>query len=316
MSTRCRPAWPPSPMSPCCARRATRASAASCRSRAVAAIDPQAVLALATSWNADLTVVGPEAPLAAGVADLFLSAARPLFGPTRAAAQLETSKAFAKEVMARAAVPTARALICDSPGAALAAVRSGALGLPVVVKADGLAGGKGVVIAADAAAAEAAVRAAMVDGAFGAAGARVVLEECLVGEELSYFVIADGERFVTCGSAQDHKRLLDGDQRAEHRRYGRVRSQRAGDRRALGADRTRDRAADAVGDEGGGHAVSRLSLLRLDAHGRRPQGHRVQLPLRRPRGTGRVAAARRAAVGAAPGSEHRGAAAVARQVLD
>jgi phosphoribosylamine--glycine ligase len=179
---------------------------------AVAATDPPAVLALATSWSADLTVVGPEAPLAAGVADLFLSAARPLFGPTRAAARLETSKAFAKDLMASAAVPTARALVCDSLGDALAALRSGVLGLPVVVKADGLAGGKGVVIAPDTAAAETAVRAAMVDGAFGAAGARVVLEECLVGAELSYFVIADGERFVACGSAQDHKRLLDGDQ--------------------------------------------------------------------------------------------------------
>ena len=175
------------------------------------ATDPRAVLALADSWNADLTVVGPEAPLAAGAADLFLSVGRPLFGPTRAAAQLETSKAFAKQLMERAGVPTARARICDSPADALAAVRSGELGFPVVVKADGLAGGKGVVIAPDAVAAEAAVRAAMVDAAFGAAGARVVLEECLVGEELSYFVVADGERFVGCGSAQDHKRLLDGD---------------------------------------------------------------------------------------------------------
>jgi len=179
---------------------------------AVAAADPDAVLALAASWRADLTVVGPEAPLAAGVADRFLAAGRPLFGPTRAAAALETSKAFAKDVMARAGVPTARARVCDGFAAALAVVRSGELGLPVVVKADGLAGGKGVVIAPDAAAAESALRAAMLEGAFGAAGARVVLEECLVGEEVSYFVIADGERFVACGSAQDHKRLLDGDQ--------------------------------------------------------------------------------------------------------
>jgi phosphoribosylamine--glycine ligase len=177
----------------------------------VVATDPAAVLELATSWGADLTVVGPEAPLAAGVADRFLAAGRPLFGPTRAAARLETSKAFAKEILARAGVPTARARICDSLEAALAAMRTGELGWPLVVKADGLAGGKGVVIAADAAAAEAALCAAMVDSVFGSAGARVVLEECLVGDELSYFVIADGERFVGCGSAQDHKRLLDGD---------------------------------------------------------------------------------------------------------
>ncbi|MEZ5418998.1 MAG: phosphoribosylamine--glycine ligase [Vicinamibacterales bacterium] len=172
---------------------------------------PEAVLALAEAEGADLTVIGPEAPLAAGVADLFAASGRLLFGPTRAAAQLETSKAFAKGVMARYRVPTARAIICDSAEAALSAVRSGALGWPVVVKADGLAAGKGVVIASDRSEAEAAVQAAMVDGAFGAAGARLVLEECLQGPELSYFVIASGTRYVACGSAQDHKRLLDGD---------------------------------------------------------------------------------------------------------
>jgi phosphoribosylamine--glycine ligase len=177
----------------------------------VSANDPEAVLALADAWAADLVVVGPEAPLAAGVADRFAAAGRPLFGPTRAAAHLETSKSFAKQVMERAGVPTARARVCDTADEALAAVRSGTLGWPLVVKADGLAGGKGVVIAADLAAAEHAVHAAMVEGAFGDAGARLVLEECLAGEELSYFVVADGERFVACGSAQDHKRLLDGD---------------------------------------------------------------------------------------------------------
>jgi phosphoribosylamine--glycine ligase len=175
------------------------------------ATTPAAVLALAESWRADLTVVGPEAPLEAGVADAFAAAGRPLFGPTRAAAQLETSKAFAKQVMEGAGVPTARACVCHDYQDALRAARSGRLGWPLVVKADGLAGGKGVVIAPDQASAEAAIRAAMLDAAFGAAGTRVVLEECLVGDELSYFVVADGERYVACGSAQDHKRLLDGD---------------------------------------------------------------------------------------------------------
>ena len=175
------------------------------------AANPDAVLALAVAEAVDLTVIGPEAPLAAGVADRFAAARRPLFGPTRAAAQIETSKAFAKGLMERHGVPTARAITCDSAEAALAAVRAGTLGWPVVVKADGLAGGKGVVIATDLAEAEAAVRSAMVDAVFGSAGARVVLEECLTGPELSYFVIAAGERFVACGSAQDHKRLLDGD---------------------------------------------------------------------------------------------------------
>ena len=176
------------------------------------ATDPAAVLALAEAERVDLTVIGPEAPLAAGVADHFLASGRPIFGPTRAAAQLETSKAFAKGLMARHGVPTARAIVCDSADDALAALADGTLGWPVVVKADGLAAGKGVIIAPDRAAAEAAVRLAMIDGGFGAAGARVVLEECLVGPELSYFVIAAGEHFVACGTAQDHKRLLDGDE--------------------------------------------------------------------------------------------------------
>ena len=174
--------------------------------------DPAAVLALAEAEGVDLTVIGPEAPLAAGVADHFLAAGRPVFGPTRLAARLETSKAFAKELMARHGVPTARSLVCESADAALAALRAGTLGWPVVVKADGLAGGKGVIIAPDLGDAEAAVRLTMVDGAFGAAGARVVLEECLVGPELSYFVIAAGRHYVACGTAQDHKRLLDGDE--------------------------------------------------------------------------------------------------------
>ncbi len=173
--------------------------------------DPDAVLALADAIGAHLTVIGPEAPLAAGVADRFLRAGRPIFGPTRAAAQLETSKAFAKGIMERHGVPTAASIVCETADEAMRATASGQLGWPVVVKADGLAAGKGVVIAPDRPSAEAAVRAAMIDDVFGAAGARVVLEECLTGEELSYFVIAAGERFVACGSAQDHKRLFDGD---------------------------------------------------------------------------------------------------------
>ena len=173
---------------------------------------PDAVLELAEIMAADLTVIGPEAPLAAGVADRFLRAGRPIFGPSRAAAQLETSKAFAKGIMQRYRVPTAASIVCETAAEAMQALATGTLGWPVVVKADGLAAGKGVVIAPDRASAEAAVRAAMLESAFGAAGARVVLEECLTGEELSYFVIAAGERFVACGSAQDHKRLLDGDQ--------------------------------------------------------------------------------------------------------
>ena len=271
----------------------------------VDATDPAAVLGLADSWRADLTVVGPEAPLAAGVADRFLAAGRPLFGPTRGAARLETSKAFAKDVMARAGVPTARARICDSFEQAMAAVHAGELGLPVVVKADGLAGGKGVAIAADVAAAEAALRAAMLDDAFGAAGARVVLEECLAGDELSYFVIADGERFVACGSAQDHKRLLDGDAGPNTGGMGAFSPSVLVSEAVAARIERADRRAGARGDGGRRHAVPWLSLLRADAHGRWPQGDRVQLPLRRSRGPGRAAAARRTALDAALGGQHR-----------
>jgi len=178
---------------------------------AVNPLDPDAVLALAASLSADLTVVGPEAPLAAGIADRFDAEGRRIFGPSAAAARLETSKAFAKEFMARHGVPTARYRVCGSAGEALSVVRSGELGERVVVKADGLAAGKGVVVAQDRAEAEAAVGAAMVDRAFGEAGSRLVLEECLTGPEVSFFVVADGARFTTLGTAQDHKRIFDDD---------------------------------------------------------------------------------------------------------
>jgi len=173
--------------------------------------DADAVLALATRLKVDLTVVGPEAPLAAGVADRFAESRLPLFGPTRSAAQLETSKAFAKVFMSRHGVPTARYRVCHSAADAIDVVRRGELGEAVVVKADGLAAGKGVVVAPDAAAAEDAIRAAMLDRAFGEAGTRVVLEECLTGPEVSYFIVADGERYQPLVTAQDHKRIFDED---------------------------------------------------------------------------------------------------------
>jgi phosphoribosylamine--glycine ligase len=173
--------------------------------------NPDAVLDLATRLGVQLTVVGPEGPLAAGVADRFAAAGLPLFGPTGGAARLETSKAFAKDFMARHGVPTARYRVCTSADEALDVVRQESLGRAVVVKADGLAAGKGVVVAPDPETAEAAIRAAMLDRAFGDAGARVVLEECLTGPEVSYFVLADGERYRALVTAQDHKRIFDGD---------------------------------------------------------------------------------------------------------
>ena len=172
---------------------------------------PPALLGIAEREAVDLTVVGPELPLSHGVVDLFASAGRRIVGPTRAAAALESSKAFAKDFMARHRVPTAGYRVCTSADEARAVIGRGELGFPLVVKADGLAAGKGVVIADDRAAALATVDEAMVARRFGAAGDRVVLEECLVGPEVSYFVLSDGRSFVSMSSAQDHKRIFDGD---------------------------------------------------------------------------------------------------------
>ena len=174
-------------------------------------LDTVAVIRLVDRERIDLTVVGPEAPLAAGLADRFEAEGRRVFGPTRAAARLETSKAFAKDFMQRHAVPTARYRVCASAAGALQSIRSGEFGDALVVKADGLAAGKGVVVANDRATAEQAVNAAMVDKAFGAAGASVVLEELLAGPEVSFFVVANGEEYVPLLSAQDHKRIFDAD---------------------------------------------------------------------------------------------------------
>jgi phosphoribosylamine--glycine ligase len=179
--------------------------------RDVSLTDPEAMLALARSEAVDLSVVGPEVPLSVGVADRFARDGRLLLGPTAAAAQLETSKAFAKAFMARHGVPTARFHTCNSAEEALATVRSGSFGFPVVLKADGLAAGKGVVIAQTLDDAEEAIAAAMVGGRFGEAGHRLVVEECLSGPELSFFVLSDGTRSVPLGTAQDHKRIFDDD---------------------------------------------------------------------------------------------------------
>ena len=174
--------------------------------------DPAALLAYAEAEAVDLTVVGPELPLARGVQDLFESRGRRLFGPSRLAARLESSKAFAKAFMARHAVPTARFRVCRRPDEALAAVAGAEFGFPVVVKADGLAAGKGVTVAPDRSAAERAVREAMQDRRFGDAGECVVIEEHLDGAEASFFAVCDGRRAVGLPVAQDHKRACDDDQ--------------------------------------------------------------------------------------------------------
>jgi phosphoribosylamine--glycine ligase len=173
--------------------------------------DPAALLSLAEREHIDFTIVGPEVPLSMGVADRFADAGRLLFGPRAAAARLESSKAFAKAFMARHGVPTARFHTALSLDEAMRVVRSRDFGWPVVLKADGLAAGKGVVIAEDLATAESAIAAAMSERRFGAAGETLVIEECLSGPEVSFFVVSDGVRAVPIGSAQDHKRIFDED---------------------------------------------------------------------------------------------------------
>ena len=175
------------------------------------ASDPAGLLQVAERERVDLTVVGPEVPLSRGIADLFASRQFPIVGPTRAAAALESSKAFAKAFMARHGIPTAAFRICESADEALAALASGEFDMPLVIKADGLAAGKGVVIAEDRDAAEAAIRDAMIGRRFGAAGERIVLEEFLRGHEASYFVLTDGRSAMPLVSAQDHKRIFDDD---------------------------------------------------------------------------------------------------------
>ena len=177
-------------------------------------VDPgnaEALLALAREHAIDLTVVGPELPLSRGVVDRFEEQGLRIFGPTASAARLESSKVFAKDFMARHGIPTARFRVCRGAAEALRIIGSGELGWPLVIKADGLAAGKGVVIAEHADEASATIRAVMVDRRFGSAGDHVVLEECLVGPEASYFVIADGTQAMPLSSAQDHKRIFDDD---------------------------------------------------------------------------------------------------------
>lgn len=158
----------------------------------------------------DLTVVGPEAPLAAGIVDLFRAQGLRIFGPTQAAAQLEASKDFAKSFMQRHGIPTAEYQTFSDAAQAHAYVAH--KGAPIVIKADGLAAGKGVVVAMTLAEAHEAIDAMLVDNKLGASGARVVIEEFLVGEEASFIVMVDGKNVLALATSQDHKRLLDHDE--------------------------------------------------------------------------------------------------------
>jgi phosphoribosylamine--glycine ligase len=176
---------------------------------AIAADDIERLVALARERDVGLTIVGPEAPLVLGVVDAFRAAGLACFGPTRGAAQLEGSKAFTKDFLARHGIPTAGYATFTAVDAALAYLRE--RGAPIVVKADGLAAGKGVIVAQTLAEAEGAVRDMLAGNAFGAAGHRVVIEEFLDGEEASFIVMADGEHVLPMATSQDHKRVGDGD---------------------------------------------------------------------------------------------------------
>jgi phosphoribosylamine--glycine ligase len=177
------------------------------------AVDPtnaERVVELAKNEGADLVVVGPEAPLVAGVVDALRANGIDAFGPDREAAQLEGSKIFSKEFMARHGIPTAGFAVFDDADEATRYIRDA--NRPLVVKADGLAAGKGVIVASTTEEAVAGVDRIMRERAFGSAGDRVLIEECLVGQEVSFHVVSDGKRFIALAPAQDHKRAFDGDE--------------------------------------------------------------------------------------------------------
>ncbi|MEN1929662.1 phosphoribosylamine--glycine ligase [Luteimonas sp. MJ250] len=185
------------------------ATEARCRNVDIKATDIEALLALARDEGVAFTVVGPEVPLVAGIVDRFQAAGLRIFGPGAAAAQLEGSKAFAKDFLARHGIPTAHYAVFTGLEPALAHLRD--TGAPIVVKADGLAAGKGVIVAMTLDEAEAAVRDMLGGNAFGEAGARVVIEEFLDGEEASFIAMVDGGFALPMATSQDHKRVGDGD---------------------------------------------------------------------------------------------------------
>ena len=235
------------------------------------------LVAFAQQNHVLLTVVGPEAPLAAGVVDAFRAAGLRIFGPTQAAAQLESSKDYAKAFLARHGIPTAHYHTFADAGAARAYVAE--RGAPIVIKADGLAAGKGVVVAGTVAEAHAAIDAMLVGNALGTAGARVVVEDFLEGEEASFIVMVDGRNVLPLASSQDHKRLLDGDQGPNTGGMGAY-SPAPVVTPALHARIMREVILPAVNRHGRRrHPVHRFPLRRCDDRQRRQsQGPRIQLP--------------------------------------
>ncbi len=262
---------------------------------------------LARRERPDLVVVGPEVPLAMGLADRLREAGFAVFGPSAAAARLESSKAFSKDLMARHGVPTARFRTFQDAAAARAYCRE--LGAPLVVKADGLAAGKGVIVCRSLDEADRALALCFEERAFGVSGLTVVVEEFLEGEEASFFAIADGAAVLPLVAAQDHKTVFDADRGPNTGGMGAyspapVMSDAMQDR--VMAEIVRPVIA-AMGKEGAPYTGR--ALRRPDDHPRGAEGHRVQLPLRRPGMPGDHAAPRGRPARAAPGRRHRAGAA-------
>ena len=223
----------------------------------------QAVIAFCQANQVGLVVVGPEGPLCAGIVDDLEKAGIKAFGPTKWAARLEGSKGFTKDLCKANKIPTAAYERFKGAAAAKDYVRK--KGAPIVVKADGLAAGKGVVVAETVAEAEAAID-MMFSGGLGQPAWEIVIEDCLVGEEASFFALCDGETAIPLASAQDHKRVGRRRQRAEHRRHGRL---FAGADHDAGNERAgdgRDRAADGARHAGAGRALQRRAVRRADDH--------------------------------------------------
>ena len=240
----------------------------------------------AQTIKADLTVVGPELPMVLGIGDEFVRRELPIFCPSRGAAEIEGSKAFAREFMSRHSIPSPAYEVCGSLEDALAFVKKAPWGYPFVVKADGLAAGKGSVIVEDAAEARTAVEEMMSEKRFGSAGAKVVMEEFLQGEEVSFLVISDGARVVPLASVQDHKRALDGDKGPNTGGMGTV-----SPTTNLRLDAHKRIMQEIIvptiaGMACGGPALPGSALRRPDDDRVGAEGARVQRPLRRPRDPG------------------------------
>ena len=246
---------------------------------AVDAADVDGLVALAQDRAVDLVVVGPETPLVAGLADRLDEAGVPVVGPSKAAARLEGSKAFAKDVMARHGVPTAASRTFGLGAVDEARAYVEARPLPVVLKADGLAAGKGVVVAETREAARDALGQMLEDGAFGAAGSTVVVEDFLEGEEASVFVLTDGRDYVVLPPAQDHKRVGEGDTGPNTGGMGAYAPAPLVTPDVLARVEAEVVRPTLDGMRAEGHPLPGRPLRRPDGDGERAEGDRVQLPL-------------------------------------